>query len=494
MLKMQRAASLSPKLQGFPYQVEAVEAVKEMEYAAIFHEQGLGKTKIGLDLALQWLNGDVVDSVLIVTKKSLIQNWREEIAAHCFLTPRVIDQDRNANFFSFNSPARIYLAHYEAVRSEQKRLTLFLKTRRVGVLLDEAHKIKNPDSELAKAFFTLSPGFVRRVIMTGTPVANRPYDLWAQIRFLDQGLSLGDDFAAFRRSLDLSNDLAHDTGRAVAFGDALERVFAATRSFSVRQTKASAGIALPDKHISNVLVDMEGRQAEIYSQFRDEMAAIVVRGGRPILDNAEEILKRLLRLVQVASNPMMVDQSYRAEPGKLRILEDILHRAVDAGEKAIVWTSFTANADWIARHLADLSPVRVHGKMAITDRNASIATFKGSSECKVLVATPGAAKEGLTLTVANHAIFFDRSFSLDDYLQAQDRIHRISQDKPCYVHNLIARETVDEWVDALLAAKHLAAQLGQGDISREEYAKRADYEFGEMIRDVLRLDQDGGEE
>lgn len=494
MLRMQRAASLAPKLQGFPYQVEAVEAVKGLEYAAVFHEQGLGKTKIGLDLALQWLNADMVDSVLIVTKKGLIQNWREEIAVHSFVAPRVLTQDKNANFFAFNSPARIYLAHYEAVRSEQKRLALFQKTRRVGVILDEAHKIKNPNSELAKAFFALSPGFVRRVIMTGTPVANRPYDLWAQIWFLDHGASLGDDFSSFHHSLDLSNDLAHDTGRAVAFEAALEEVFEATRAFSVRQTKKSAGITLPDKHIDNVLVDMEGRQAEIYARFRDEMAAVVVRGGRPIVDDAEEILKRLLRLVQVASNPRMIDQSYNAEPGKLAHLEDILYQAVEAGEKVIVWTSFTENADWLARRLAQFSPVRVHGKMAITDRNAAIATFKTDGDCKVLVATPGAAKEGLTLTVANHAVFFDRSFSLDDYLQAQDRIHRISQNKPCYVYNLIARETVDEWVDMLLAAKHLAAQLGQGDISRDEYNEKADYDFGVMIRQILRLDQDGGEE
>lgn len=494
MLRLQRAASLAPKHQGFPYQVEAVEAIKGQEYAAIFHEQGLGKTKIGLDLALQWLNADVVDSVLIVTKKGLIQNWREEIGEHSFLRPRVIDQDRHANFFALNSPARIYLAHYEAVRSERKRLKLFLKTRRVGVLLDEAHKIKNPESELAKAFFELSPGFVRRVIMTGTPVANRPYDLWSQIRFLDQGQSLGDDFASFRHSLDLSNDLTRDVDRAQAFEAALEQVYSAIRPFSVRQTKASAGITLPDKHIENVLVDMESRQTEIYSLFRDEMAAIVVRNGRPFLDDAEEVLKRLLRLVQVASNPMMVDQSYRGAPGKLPVLEDILHQAVDAGEKAIVWTSFTENADWLARHLANFGCARVHGKMEIADRNSSISTFKADPECRILVATPGAAKEGLTLTVANHAIFFDRSFSLDDYLQAQDRIHRISQQKPCYVHNLIARETVDEWVDALLAAKHLAAQLGQGDISREDYAAKANYEFGVMIRDVLRLDDDGRDE
>ena len=97
------------------------------------------------------------------------------------------------------------------------------------------------------------------------------------------------------------------------------------------------------------------------------------------------------------------------------------------------------------------------------------------------------------MTVANNAIFFDRSFSLDDYLQAQDRIHRISQSKSCLVRNLIARETVDEWVDALLAAKHLAAQLGQGDVSKTEYKNRASYEFGEMVKEVLGLNgEDNG--
>ena len=118
-----------------------------------------------------------------------------------------------------------------------------------------------------------------------------------------------------------------------------------------------------------------------------------------------------------------------------------------------------------------------------------LKSFKTDKSCRILVATPAAAKEGLTLTVANHAVFFyDRSFSLDDYLQAQDRIHRISQVRPCYITNLIASHSIDEWVDVLLAAKHLAAQLVQGDINLNEYARQATYTYGEMIRDVLGLD------
>jgi len=97
------------------------------------------------------------------------------------------------------------------------------------------------------------------------------------------------------------------------------------------------------------------------------------------------------------------------------------------------------------------------------------------------------------LTVANNAVFYDRSFSLDDYLQAQDRIHRISQTQPCVITNIRAENTVDEWVDVLLAAKQLAAKLGQGDITRLQYEAEVSYAFGDMVRDVLGLKENHDE-
>ncbi len=488
MLKVHREANLTPKHKGFLYQVEAFKAVKDLPYSAVFHEQGLGKTKIGVDLVLYWLSNDIVDSVIIVTKKGLIQNWRDELAIHTHLEARVLTQDKRANFYAFNSPASIYLAHYEVFKSEKKRLSLFLKTRNVGVLLDEAHKIKNPDSAITKVFFSLAPGFKRRLIMTGTPIANRPHDLWAPIWFLDQGSALG-NFSEFKRNLDLSNDLADNPHKADHFQRALAAVFAKIRPFSVRETKGTVDISLPEKELRNIEVELESRQHEIYQRFRKEMSAIVVRENRAVLDDAEEMLKRLMRLVQVASNPHLVDDSYRTLPGKFPILLNLIHQATDVGEKVIVWTSFTDNVDWLARELSDFGAARVHGKLSYSDRDTAIKSFKLDKSCKVLIATPASAKEGLTLTVANHAVFYDRSFSLDDYLQAQDRIHRISQLRHCYITNLIGIDTIDEWVDVLLAAKHLAAQLGQGDINLDEYTRQATYAYGEMIRDVLGLEQ-----
>ena len=492
MLLLKREPRLDPRHEAFLFQVQAVEAVRRLEYAALFHEQGLGKTKIGIDLALSWLKERVADSVLIVTKRTLIKNWIDEIKAHTFFEARLFVQDKKANFFAFNSPARLYLTHYEVLKSEERRFALFQKTRKIAVILDEAHKIKNPNAEITKTFHNLAAGFVRRVIMTGTPVANRPYDIWAPIKFLDGGKSLGTCFPKFKEDLDLTNELADDVPAQQTLEGELAAVFSKIHHFTVRETKGSAGIELPEKHIENVSVQLEAAQLELYDRFRTELGAEVLRNGNLVTDDAEEILKRLLRLVQVASNPLLVDESYDGEPGKLRAARRLIHEALADGSKAILWTNFIANADWLGRQFKDLGRVVVHGSKAIADRNAALDRFKNDPEIKLLVATPASAKEGLTLTVANHAVFFDRSFSLDDYLQAQDRIHRISQKKECHIWNLVAAGTVDDWVDMLLAAKHLAAQLAQGDINREEYRERANYDFGRVVRGILGIGEDHG--
>jgi len=490
MLLLKREPRLDPRHEAFLYQVQAVEAVRRLEYAALFHEQGLGKTKIGIDLALSWLKERVADSVLIVTKRALIKNWIDEIKIHTFFEARLFGQDKKANFFAFNSPARVYLTHYEVLKSEERRFVLFQKTRKIAAILDEAHKIKNPDAEITKTFHKLATGFVRRVIMTGTPVANRPYDIWAPIKFLDGGNSLGPSFSEFKDNLDLTNELADDVSAQEALEGELATIFSKIRRFTVRETKGSAGIELPEKFIENVPVKLEAEQLALYQRFRTELCAEVLRDGKLITDDAEEILKRLLRLVQVASNPLLVDESYKGVPGKLLSARQLISRALADGSKAILWTNFVANADWLGRQFKDLGSVVVHGKRPMADRNTALDRFKSDPDIKVLVATPASAKEGLTLTVANHAVFFDRSFSLDDYLQAQDRIHRISQKRVCHIWNLVAAGTVDDWVDMLLAAKHLAAQLAQGDIDREEYRERANYDFARVVREILWAGED----
>jgi SNF2 family DNA or RNA helicase len=492
-LVLKKEPRLEAKHVAFKYQQDAFESVRDRDYAAIFHEQGLGKSKIAIDLLLYWLERKVVDTVLLVVKKGLVANWIRELKEHSHLKPLVLTSDHRKNFFVFNTASRLILTHYEAVRSEEQRIALFLKTRSVGVILDEATKIKNPDSELTQAFFRLAPRFTRRVIMTGTPVANRPYDVWAQVYFLDSGAALGEDFEAFRADLDLKNDFEHDRDGRSRFEEALAGLHERIRPFSVRDTKTSGVIQLPDKVIETIITEWEPRQFDLYTQVRDSMSAIVTKAGELREDDAEETLKRLLRLVQIASNPKLVDEGYHAVPGKFETLYEFVSDIARAGEKCIVWTTFTENADWLADKLRAFGSTKVHGKLSMEQRNRAVEVFLKDPDCRVLIATPGAAKEGLTLTVANHVIFYDRGFSLDDYLQAQDRIHRVSQVKTCYVYNLIMRESIDEWVELLLQAKRLAAQLAQGDVSYEYYQAQASYTYGDVIRGILGLGTNEGQ-
>jgi SNF2 family DNA or RNA helicase len=81
----------------------------------------------------------------------------------------------------------------------------------------------------------------------------------------------------------------------------------------------------------------------------------------------------------------------------------------------------------------------------------------------VLIANPAAAREGLTLTAANHAIYIDRTFNLLDYLQSQDRIHRISQQRPAYIHNVVGAETIDAYIDDVVYRKQAVSEYVYGD-------------------------------
>lgn len=479
--KLRRPPKLSAKQDAYPYQLDAVRAVKSLPYAAIFHEQGLGKTKIATDLMLMWLTEDVVDTVFVVTKKILVQNWVDELAFHSYITPRVLSGNRRDNNIALNSPVLIYVLNYEVISTNLDLVDQFLGTCRVGAVLDESQKIKNPDAGVSMALHSIANRFARRIIMTGTPVANRPYDIWSQIKFLDRGKALGESFAEFKAKLDLPARPASMSEYGMLLADVMDRI----KDFSVRETKRTAGLELPDKTILTHFVELSPRQSAIYATYRDQMAYEFQDGVSLVIDDAEGVLKRLLRLVQCASNPLLVDETYSEVPGKYPNLLELLDEIELQSNKVIVWTGFIKNVEWLSEKLQQFRPQKVHGSMSVDERNESIRRFKTDTSCRVLLATPGSAKEGLTLAVANHAIFYDRGFSLDDYIQAQDRIHRISQTEKCFVHNLIAKDTIDEWVDMLLNAKYQAAQMTQGDISLDEFSAAFTADLSEALAPIL---------
>ena len=325
--------NLMAKYNAFPYQQEAFDAVKDLEYAAIFHEQGLGKTKIAIDVLLYWLQNTDIDTTLIVTKKQLVQNWVREFKTHTSIKPAVLDTDKQSNYYVFAGPARVVVTNFELLVSEKERFKLYLKTRNVGIIIDESAKLKNPAANLTQTFFELAPLFKKRIIMTGTPVANRPYDIWSQIYFLDQGKSLGTNFNEFKRQTDLSNKLVSDTDLQDVFEHSVSAIYKKIAPFSVRETKNSGIIELPDKVYVREDAYFTKEQEMLYDQICQELRVEVWKDGEVVEDDSSAVVKRLLRLVQVASNPRLVDESYRGKSAKE--IFSIVEKAFKNSNKAL---------------------------------------------------------------------------------------------------------------------------------------------------------------
>lgn len=451
--------SFADRSRAHPYQDAAVRRLRNLEYAGVFHEQGLGKTKIGLAIALHWLRESAVDAVLIVTKKMIVPTWLQEVRKHTELVAVQLGPSLASAALTLTGPGRFFVTNYEQLPKLEDLLRRWIEARGVGVILDESHAIKNPDRGVSTVLHGLRSHFVRRLIMTGTPAANRPYDMWNQIRFLDGGATFGMDYDTARREFDLPKTEAESTG----YARRLEQLTAGLSLFTSRETKASAGLDLPPKYIHSWSARLEPRQALLYADYAAEARVLVTQSDGLTFDDTTPLLKRIGRLLECVSNPAALDQSYGEQPGKDTVLLEVLSREIH-GDKAILWTSYRANAERLRTVVGPNRSVVVHGGIGATSRLRRLERFsRKSSGPQLLIATPASCKEGLTLTQATHVIYYDRSLSLDDYEQSQDRIHRISQTRTCHVHRIIALDTVDEWVDVLLDVKKAAASVAQGD-------------------------------
>ena len=334
----------------------------------------------------------------------------------------------------------------------------------MAIVLDESHKIKNPDAKTTKAVLALRNLAKKRIIITGTPIANKPLDLWAQFYFLDKGELLGDDYKKFEKKYSVNLKDINLPEQKDQFNNLREIIL----SNSIRRLKKDV-LELPEKIYIDKYVEIKGQQKKTYVQLKKELyIEITNMDGEKIIDESNELLKKLLRLAQIASNPFLIDKAYNETPAKFPLLDALVENILEEKEKVIVWSCFVENIRILYRRYKKLGSLMLYGDIPIEKRNEIVKQFRRNDELAILIANPAAAREGLTLTAANNAIYLDRNFNLVDYLQSQDRIHRISQTKECRIYKLIAKNTIDEYVDEIIYKKHKLAEYIQGDIDNIE--------------------------
>jgi SWI/SNF-related matrix-associated actin-dependent regulator 1 of chromatin subfamily A len=456
-----------------PHQREGTAFLREREAAALLDEQGLGKSKQLIDAITQDIRDGLLDGALIICPNTLKTTWTEEIERHSDCRYAVFGAGKKARRVAFRSlRAAFYVINYEAVAAELPSLRALLRFKRMALVLDESHRIKTPTARVTRAVHSLRSEARKRYIMTGTPVANKPEDLWAQYFFLDDGALLGRSFEAFRARFCTTE------GGYTRVDELRERL----TPLSLRREKQGT-VQLPSKTVTRASVTLAGEQLRMYEEMRNQLALwIRDMSGAEILARADNILTRLVRLAQLASNPALIDSQYQEQPAKFTALDELLPSYLGVPtEKAIVWTSFVANIPALQMRFPQYRPVTLYGEMDSEARDASVKAFKSSPNVRLLIANPAAAREGLTLTQARTAIYLDRTFNLVDFLQSQDRIHRLSQTRPCEILLLMAEGTIDEFIDFSISQKHRLARFTQRD---SDEISQADLALGKP--DLLR--------
>ena len=414
-------------------------------------DMGLGKTfqilSFVQSISLKNLN------ILIVAPASLIQNWENEYykffkeiryrihntsTSKTSITRLLKDQIDKKETSSPN----LFIASYENVRSCES----YIKIQWDVVILDEAQKIKNPQTLTNKTARALKADF--RVAVTGTPVENSFSDIWAISDFVCPGL-LG-THREFKRHFDLSDNETDEM--LVSKGKMIREQLG---ELLLRRLKEDNLPDLPEKKFIKLSESMPDLQSSVYQQ-------VLALGPKMV---GLQKLKVLMKLRQVSDHYCYVPKYYTddynyTDTAKTILLERILMDIKQKQEKVIIFAEFIHTQEILATVISkvfNLRPSIFNGSVNLNARETMLNRFKQTEGFNVIIMSPIAAGVGLTITEANHVIHFSRHWNPAKEDQATDRVYRIGQDKPVYVYFLIGQikgiKTFDEKLDNLLSVK-----------------------------------------
>ncbi|MDZ4080406.1 MULTISPECIES: DEAD/DEAH box helicase [Hydrocarboniphaga] len=459
-----------------PYQREGLGWLNFLAEAGIggilADDMGLGKTvQVLAHLLSEKQRGRIggeAGPALVICPTSLVGNWRAEAQRFApDLRVLVLHGNDRKRKFKAITHVDLVISTYPLLGRDREALAA---QRFALLILDEAQAIKNARTLAAKAARTLRAK--RRLSMTGTPMENHLGELWAQFDLVEPGL-LGDEkrfVRHYRTPIEKHGD--------AEVRDKLNRRIA---PLMLRRRKEDVLLDLPPKTEIQRLVELEGRQRELYETLRlaqHERVREVV-SDRGVEGSGIIVLDALLKLRQVCCDPRLVKlEGARRVPqsAKLDLLLTMLQGVVDEGRRVLVFSQFTEMLDIIAEACAAQRIEHLMLTGQTRDREAVVARFQ-NGEAPVFLISLKAGGMGLNLTAADTVIHYDPWWNPAVESQATDRAYRIGQDKPVFVYRLICAGTVEEKIQALQARKaELARAVFDGGATSELRFDEADLE------------------
>jgi superfamily II DNA or RNA helicase len=422
-------------------------------------DMGLGKTVQVLALILTHRAPSKTTKLpfLVVAPRSVVYNWIDE-AAHFAPKLRVVEyrgagrEKLRERFDEFD----IIVTTYETLRRD---ITHLAAVEFDTVILDEAQAIKNPASQTAKASRLLVA--LHRLALTGTPIENQLGELGSIFDFLNPDL------------LGRLPRIEVLTAARVPSKRELQQLAEDLRPFILRRTKAQVLPDLPPKTEQVLLCDMRPDQRELYDQLRAgyQVSLLERVESHGVSGSAIQVLEALLRLRQMACHPGLVDTSWEeAGSAKLEALFDQVSEVLDEGHKVLVFSQFTRLLGYVRRHLDEQEVPYAYLDGKTRDRGEVVERFQSDPECNLFLISLKAGGLGLNLTAAGYVFLLDPWWNPAVEAQAIDRTHRIGQTQPVFAYRMIARDTVEEKLLEMQAAKRDLAEAilgGEGQSLRD---------------------------
>lgn len=451
----------SVKAELRPYQMEGYQWLKTLEElnfgGCLADDMGLGKTLQVLSL-LADLAERKAGTSLVVVPKSLLFNWDAEIKKFCPGLRHDIHhgQGRYQSGQEFTTYDLI-ITTYDTATSDIE----WLKDVKFHyIILDESQAIKNPVSQRYKAMRLLQGH--NRLVMTGTPIENNTFDLFAQFSFINPGIfgSAGN----FKEEFAVPIDKNKDQPTALL----LQKM---VKPFLLRRTKSQVATDLPERIENIIYCEMGPTQKSYYEAMKNEIRNDLLAADteKNFGQSKLKIIEGLLRLRQICNSPELIHTAINKDKSisvKTDTLLDIIENEL-GGHNALIFSQFTSMLSLIRRELDERHIKYAYLDGSTQNRKAAVKEYEDNDDIKLFLISLKAGNTGLNLTKADYVYIVDPWWNPAVEAQAIDRTHRIGQTKNVFAYKLVCKDTIEEKIIELQANKK---SLSDSIISTEENA------------------------
>lgn len=440
------------KTTPYEYQKEGVMYGLSHDNFLLGDSMGLGKTKQAIDLAvIKKQTNNVKHCLVVVCVNSVCLNWKHEVEVHSNESAYVLGQRfrKRSNKMYIGSTADkledlknikdindyFIVTNIETLRDKDvaEELKKLCSKDVIGMcLVDEMHKASNTQSQQGKGLLKVNPKY--KIAMTGTPLMNKPLDLFGILKWLGYEKHT---LNAFKNHHCVFG--GYGNYQIVGYKN-LDELQETLDTMMIRRLKEDV-LDLPDKVFVDEYLEMNTKQTKIYKQCLEEVQSDIDK-----VKKAVNPLSELIRLRQATAHTSILSSTV-SESVKFERCADIVEECKSNNESVVVFSQWTCVTDLLVPYLEKLGykVACITGATNSTNRQNIVDNFqKGNYD--VLVGTIGAAGTGLTLTHAHTMIFLDQPWTYANYSQACDRIYRIGQKNNVTIYNFICRDTIDETI------------------------------------------------